>query len=106
MLKSEGLSGILSSIEVDESIVAVSADPHSYDWHVLEEPDILAHLLKRAIEKLHKVHVTEVEGDISDIELPLRLIVVSERLCRVELFVILEDLLSRHLGLHLLGRLV
>ena len=45
LLESEGLGCILSGLEVNEGIVAVSADPHTDHGLILEDADFLAHLL-------------------------------------------------------------
>ena len=49
LLESEGLGCILSRLEVNEGIVAVSADPNTDHRLILEDADFLAHLLEGTI---------------------------------------------------------
>ena len=67
LLKSKCLSCVFSCIKVYECIVAISTDPNSNYWHVLEETHIFPHLLQSTIEKFHKFYITQVQWDISDI---------------------------------------
>jgi hypothetical protein len=101
LLESEGLSCIFGSLEVNEGIVAVSADPHTDHWLILEDADFLAHLLEGTIKELHQLHISQVLRDVADIKLPLGFVMVGQALARVELLVVLKDLLRGHLGLDL-----
>ena len=67
LLESEGLGCILSGLEVDEGIVAVSADPNTDHWLILEDADFLAHLLEGTIKELHQLHISQVLRDVADI---------------------------------------
>jgi hypothetical protein len=67
---------------------------------------LLSEFLKRTVEQLHELSIVEPLGYVSDVKLPFGLVVICDCLIGVELFVVLEDLLSRHLRLHLLRGLV
>jgi len=67
LLESEGLGSILSGLEVNEGIVAVSANPHTDHRLILEDADFLAHLLKGTIKELHQLHISQVLRDVADI---------------------------------------
>ena len=67
LLESEGLGSILSGLEVNEGIVAVSANPHTDNGLILEDADFLAHLLKGTIKELHQLHISQVLRNVADI---------------------------------------
>ena len=67
LLESEGLGSILSGLEVNEGIVAVSANPHTDNGLILEDADFLPHLLKCTIKELHQLHISQVLRDVADI---------------------------------------
>jgi hypothetical protein len=58
LLKSESLSGILCSFEINESIMAISAYPHAHYWQILKDLNIFSHLLESTIQELHQLNVS------------------------------------------------
>ena len=67
LLEGEGLGCILSRLEVNEGIVAVSAYPHTDHGLILEDADFLAHLLEGTIKELHQLHISQVLRDVADV---------------------------------------
>ena len=100
--------------------MAICAYPYTHHNIILEDlkaellnipvgytyPNILSKGLQRSVKKLHQLSITQVERNIADVELSLCLVMIRQTLSRVELFVVFQNLLGRHLWLHLFRGLV
>lgn len=106
LLKSESLSGIFCRLEIHKCIVPISAYPHTNHDIILEYPDILPKLLQSAIKQLHELSIIQSLWNVSNVQLPFSLVMIRHGLIRVELLVVLKDLLSGHFGLLFFRRFV